>query len=152
MAVYNVIGIGEHKKYFDESSYYDVTNYILNHATYFGAANIQSINNAADEMLNVAIVFNKNKGKRVRHSVLSFGAWESVTPEMADEFAQKIILHYADRFQILYAVHTNTDEVHIHFVMNMVSFVDGSRYDGKKADYYAFRKHMQAITHRAVLT
>ena len=151
MAVYQVIGVGEHKKYFDENSYYDVINYILSHAVYYGAANIHSIHTAADEMRNVAIAFNKGKGKRVRHSVLSFGDWENVTPEIADAFAQKIILHYADDFQIVYAVHANTDEVHIHFVMNQISFLDGHRYPGDKADYYRFRKWIKQIIHRPVI-
>lgn len=151
MALYKVVGVGERKKYSDETSYYNVINYILNHAVYSGAENIWSINTAADEMLNAAVFFNKNSGKRVRHSVLSFGAWEGVTPEMADEFARKIILHYADRYQIVYAVHANTDEVHIHFVMNMISFVDGERYDGKKDDYYEFIEHMKSVVHRPVI-
>lgn len=151
MAIYEVIGVGERKKYFDESSYYNVINYILDHATYFGAANINSISTAAEEMRNVAIAFNKNKGKRVRHSVLSFGDWENVTPEMANFFAQKIISYYANEYQIIYAVHTNTDEVHTHFVMNQISFLDGHRYPGDKADYYIYKKWMKQVTHRAII-
>lgn len=151
MSIYHVVGVGEHEKYFDDNSYQYVINYILNHATYYGAANILSVFNAAEEMQKVAIDFNKNKGKRVRHSVLSFAEWEGVTPDMARMFAEDIIAFYADRYQIVYAVHTNTDEVHIHFVMNQVSFVDGYKYGGKRADYHAFMNHIRSVTHRCVI-
>lgn len=151
MSIYHVVGVGEHEKYFDESSYQYVINYILDHAIYCGSANLNSISDAAEEMLDVAIAFNKNKGKRVRHSVLSFAAWENVTPCMADIYAKNIISFYADRYQIVYAVHDNTDEVHIHFVMNQVSFVDGYKYGGKRADYHAFINYIRAVTHRCVI-
>lgn len=149
MANYKVVGVGEHQKYFDENSYHDVIDYIFNHATYIDGAGIDSLETAADEMLNTAIHFDKNSGKRLRHSVLSFADWEVVTPEMADAFAREIIQHYAPEYQIVYAVHTNQDNLHIHFVMNQISYVDGHRYRGQKQDYRAFEKHMRNLSHHA---
>lgn len=153
MAIYKVTGIGEHKKFFDESSYNDAINYIMDpqKAYYHGGANVSSITNAADEMLRVSIAFGKNSGKRLRHSILAFNEGEIVTPEMADAFARQIITHYSPYFQIVYAVHTNTRHVHIHFVMNQISFVDGHRYYGKKQDYYSFQRHMKDVTHLPVI-
>lgn len=153
MAIYKVTGIGEHKKFFDESSYNDALNYIFNpeKALYINGANITSNVSAASEMLSVAIFFGKNSGKRLRHSILSFEPCENITPEIADAFARQIITHYSSCFQIVYAVHTNTKNVHIHFAMNQISFVDGHRYDGKKKDYYAFQRHMKAVTHLPII-
>lgn len=153
MAIYKVTGIGEHKKFFDGSSYNDAINYIMDpkKAYYHGGANVSSITNAADEMLSVAIAFGKNSGKRLRHSILAFDEGEIVTPEMADAFARQIITHYSPYFQIVYAVHTNTKHIHIHFVMNQISFVDGHRYYGKKQDYYSFQRHMKDVTHLPVI-
>ncbi len=153
MAIYKVTGIGERKKFFDESSYKDAIHYIMDpkKALYFGEANVSSITSAADEMLRVAINFGKNSGKRLRHSILSFNDSDVVTPEMADAFARQIITHYSPYFQIVYAVHTNTRHVHIHFVMNQISFVDGHRYYGKKQDYYSFQRHMKSVTHLPVI-
>ena len=97
------------------------------------------------------VKFGKDKGKRVRHSVLSFDERENVTPEQANEYAQAIIQHYSPEYQIAYAVHTNTSNVHIHMVMNQVSYLDGHRYEGKKKDYYAFKKYMGSVTHLPII-
>lgn len=153
MANYNVIGVGQHRKYFDEHAYHDVSNYIFNprSAVYVGGAGITSAETAAEEMQQTAIKFGKNKGKRLRHSTLSFDSNEHVSPEQANEFAQKIIQFYAPEYQIAYSVHDSTDHVHIHFIMNQVSHVDGHRYQGKKKDYYDFKRYMGKVTHLPII-
>lgn len=153
MATYIVSGIGQHKKFFDSNSYRDANAYIFTpeKAAYIGGANITSSETAAAEMQKVAVAFGKDKGKRLRHSILSFHQSENVTPERANEFAQEIIKHYAPEYQITYAVHNNTDETHIHMVMNQISYVDGHRYEGKKKDYHDFIRHMRQVTHFTVI-
>ena len=156
MATYEVIGVGQHKKYFDQDAYTNTVGYIFrpDHAKYIGGANIFNLSNAAAEMQAVAIKFNKDSGKRVRHSVLSFSLREMqwITPELADSYAKSTIAFYADEYQIVYAVHTNTENLHIHFVMNQISFVDGHRYAGKKKDYYDFQNYMYRIFQTPVIT
>jgi len=153
MADYKVVGVGQHEKYFDNDAYQTVLSYIFNpnKAAYTGGCNITSPELAAKEMEQVAIDFNKNSGKHLRHSVLSFNQNEDVSPELAAELAPKLCQHYAPEYQIAYAVHTNTDRVHIHLVMNQISYVDGHRYRGKKKDYYDFRKHMKRVTHLPII-
>lgn len=153
MATYKVTGIGEHQKFFDKNSYYDCIHYIFDSqkAAYIGGCNINSTQTAAVEMTQVAIAFGKNSGKRLRHSIVSFDQSEYITPERANDYAQRIVQHYAPEYQIVYAVHVNTDEVHIHMVMNQISFLDGHRYGGKKKDYYDFMRHIRNITHLPVI-
>lgn len=147
MARYSVIGIGEHHKFFDAKSYSVAIHYISNpsHACCVGGANISSLETAAVEMQANAAKFQKDSGKRIRHSVLSFETYENITVEKANSFAQKIIQYYAPDYQIVYAVHDNTEHVHIHFVMNQISLT-GTRYAGKKKDYYDFQAYMKAVT------
>ena len=154
MATYEVVGIGEHRKFFDDNSYRDAVNYATRNNTlhYAGGANVTSLATAAEEMRDTSISFHKNSGKRLRHSVLSFDSRENVTPEKADMYAKQIIQHYAPTNQIIYAVHDDTDNLHIHFVMNQISFQDGHRYEGKKRDYYDFQRHIRAVTHLPVMT
>ena len=153
MANYKVVGIGEHGKFFDDNAYSSATDYIFNpeKAAYVGGCNLTSTQTAAQDMQQTALAFGKNKGKRVRHSVVSFDTRENVTPAQANEYAQGIIGHYAPDYQVAYAVHDNTDDLHIHLVMNQISFVDGHRYQGKKQDYYAFIKHIKNVTHLPVI-
>lgn len=146
MASYKVIGVGEKNKFFDEDSYRNVINYIINpvKAAYVGGANVSSMETAAEEMQYVAEYYNKDFGKRLRHSVLSFEE-DWVTAEMANNWAMQIIEFYAPEYQIVFAVHCNTDNIHIHFVMNHISFVDGHRYRGKKKDYYDFQGYIRQM-------
>lgn len=120
-------------------------------AAYAGGCNVETLERAAQEMEAVAKAFGKNKGKRVRHSELSFSAEEGISAEQADLYAREIVLHYAPEYQIVYAVHDDTENTHIHFVMNQISYVDGHRYQGKKKDYYDFMRHIGSVTHLPVI-
>lgn len=150
MANYEVIGVGEHGKYFDENAYHDLINYIFrkDHAIYCNGYGFTSFSSAADEMQAVARKFNKDSGKRVRHSVLSFSEWENskITPVTAYNIGLRLCQFYAPEYQIAFAVHNNTEQLHIHFVMNQISYVDGHRYGGKKHDFYEFKKFAHQVT------
>ncbi len=155
MATYEVIGVGEYAKYFDEQAYQNTVQYVLNreHTAYCGGANIEDLNSAAEEMEAVAVQYGKNSGKRVRHSVLSFSRAEEerISPQVANFYAKRIVEYYAPEYQIIYGVHNNTDNLHIHFLMNQISYVDGHRYAGKKKDYYGFQKHIRNVTHLPII-
>ena len=69
----------------------------------------------------------KTDGIQAYHGYLSFKNME-VTPEMAQrvgmEFARRV---WGDKYQVLVTTHLNTEHLHCHFVVNSISFVDGSR-------------------------
>lgn len=152
MATYRVI-CGIPGKYFDDNSYHDLLNYIFSESktNLIGGAGFISLMNAAAEMETVAIRFGKNSGKRVRHSILSFRQDENISAQQAYLITQDIIRFYAPEYQIAFAVHQDTDEVHIHMVMNQISFIDGHRYRGQKKDYYDFMRYMGYVTHRPII-
>lgn len=69
--------------------------------------------------------------------------------------AYEIAKYYGDRYQIIFGVHRNprinrkgraTSYVHIHMLMNSVSFVDGKMYADNKGANYAFADHIKRIT------
>ena len=47
---------------------------------------------------------------------------------------------WGDRNQVLVTVHLNTDNVHCHFVVNPVSFKDGTKFKNKIGDHKELRK------------
>lgn len=56
---------------------------------------------------------------------------------MVDEIACEICCDFiGQQYQCAYAVHQDTNNLHIHFVYNSVSFIDGHRYYGTKKEYY----------------
>jgi len=46
---------------------------------------------------------------------------------------------WGKRFQVLVATHMNTDNLHNHFVINSVSYVDGKKYEQRRSQYAEFR-------------
>ena len=95
--------------------------------------------NAYAEMIAVQRRFGL-RGKVVGyHGIQSFKEGE-VTPEQAfkigKETARKM---WGNRYQVLVTVHLNTDNIHCHFVVNPVSFKDGSKFQNKIGDHKELR-------------
>ena len=146
MAIYRVINSAG--KYHDSSSYQDVIRYAASPEKtkpdgIFGGAVLPEI--AADAMEGVTRAYHKDSGVRLRHSVLSFSPTENVSIEDTKAIAREAIKYYENDYQIIAVVHEDTDHPHIHFVMNTVSYQDGSKYRGKKKDYYAFHRYMNKL-------
>jgi len=106
-----------------------------------------SPNQAAYEMQLIAEVYGKTEGLRLRHMVLSFSAEEMKFGRTrkyieVERIAQYAASYYKNDYQIIYAVHEDAKNLHIHFVMNTVSYRTGRKYRGDKADYYAFQSYL----------
>lgn len=106
---------------------------------YVGGINC-SKQNAYSEMIAVQRRFGL-RGKVVGyHGIQSFREGE-VTPEQAFEIGKATARKmWGDRYQVLVTVHLNTDNVHCHFVVNPVSFKDGTKFQNKIGDHKELRK------------
>lgn len=106
---------------------------------YVGGINC-SKQNAYSEMIAVQRRFGL-RGKVVGyHGIQSFAAGE-VTPERAFEIGMETARRmWCDKYQVLVTVHLNTDNVHCHFVVNPVSFKDGTKFQNKIGDHKELRK------------
>lgn len=63
------------------------------------------------------------------------------TPEQAHEIGIKLAEELlGDKYQVVVSTHLNTDNIHNHFVLNSVSFLDGKRFCNTKKDYATMRK------------
>ena len=96
-------------------------------------------NHAWEDMRAVQERFGKTDGVVALHAYQSFREGE-VTPEQCHEIgvalARKV---WGRRFQVLVATHMNTDNLHNHFVINSVSYVDGKKYEQRRSQYAEFR-------------
>ena len=91
------------------------------------------------EMQNVKKQFFKTKGIECFHGYQSFVTGE-VTPEQAHKIGVELARQvWGDTFQVIVSTHLNTDNIHNHFVLNSVSFVDGKRFCNTKKDYALMR-------------
>ena len=91
-------------------------------------------------MINVKKQFFKTDGIQCFHAVQSFVKGE-ITPEQAHEIGIKLAEElWGDKFQVVVTTHLNTDNLHNHFILNSVSFIDGKRFCNTKKDYAIMRK------------
>ena len=96
--------------------------------------------NAYAEMVAVQRRFGL-RGKVVGyHGIQSFREGE-VTPEQAFEIGKATARRmWGDKYQVLVTVHLNTDNLHCHFVVNPVSFKDGTKFQNKIGDHKELRR------------
>ena len=95
---------------------------------------------AFKEMSIVKKQYNKTGGILGFHAYQSFKGCE-VTNDEAHEIGIRLAEElWGDRFQVIVATHTNTKNVHNHFFINSVSFVDGKKYYDNKVNYAIMRK------------
>ena len=91
------------------------------------------------EMQNVKKQFFKTKGIECFHGYQSFATGE-ITPEQAHKIGVELAKQvWGDKFQVIVSTHLNTDNIHNHFVLNSVSFVDGKKFCNTKKDYALMR-------------
>ncbi len=140
----------EEKKYSDENAVDDVISYVLRpdktpHHWMNGYG--VYLPQAAHEMNEIARIFGKQSGVHLRHFILSFSKSETKifrkhTYEMLYHIAQYTAAYYGHEYQIIFAVHEDTEHPHIHFVMNTVNYNTGKKYRGDKEDYYNFLAYL----------
>ena len=101
--------------------------------------------NAYAEMVSVQRRFGM-KGKVVAyHGIQSFKTGE-VTSEEAFEIGKETARRmWKDRYQVLVALHANTDNLHCHFIVNPCSFKDGQKFKNKIGDHLELRKVSDAV-------
>ena len=95
---------------------------------YVGGRHIVDFKNATNEMMQVKEFYGKLGGRVATHGIISLDREES-DPQNAGKLMLLLNDFMTELFpehQVVYAVHTNTENLHIHFVINTVGL------DGKK--------------------
>lgn len=135
-------------KYQDDNAIYDVVNYILKPrkiiGDFYNGMHIDE-NDPAGSMVSLSEAFHKNSGIRLRHFVVSFCPWEVKTLGIYVCIGQEICKYIGQEYQVIYALHQDTDYHHFHFVFNAVSFIDGHRYRGSHKEYYSLINHVRRV-------
>lgn len=90
--------------------------------------------------------YGKEDGRLGYHAIQSFAPGE-ITPAEAIQIGRELIQRYLHRhYEVVYAVHTDHDHVHLHMIWNSVSFVDGRKYHAPPGTYLdEIRRQSDAI-------
>lgn len=101
---------------------------------------------AIEEFMEVKKKFEKFDGILAYHGYISFPGIDGLDPvnvlSIAKEMAQEM---WGEKFQVLLSVHTNTDTLHCHLLVNSVSFVDGHKAVHNEKNYYRFKNIVDDI-------
>lgn len=89
---------------------------------------------AYEEISGMQILWRKNFGRQAYHCVLSFGDEEAITIIEAQQIAYQVAGLFFLPYQVLYGIHVTQEYLHIHFVINTVSLIDGSKLNLGYAD------------------
>ena len=136
------------KEYLDEDLYAAI-RYVENDnktdQTMFVSGINCSKHNAYNEMIAVKRRFGE-RGKNIAyHGYQSFAAGEVTSDEAHAIGMETARQMWGARYQVVVTTHLNTDNIHNHFVINSVSFVDGRKFRNGIGDRLELRKISDAI-------
>lgn len=87
---------------------------------------------AVQMFMAIKSMYGKMNGKQAVHFIISFSSNERITADILFELA-KCVSRYFYKYQVVFAVHTSQKCLHAHFMVNTISFIDGTRLECNKA-------------------
>lgn len=140
----------------DNSYLLNCVNYVTGGHTVancFGGMNICP-QQAYMQMMAVKEYYGKTSGNQLVHFIISLDK-KVFDSEIALNIAYDAAKYYSSRYQIVFGVHRDSrtrrngrssSYLHIHMIMNSVSFVDGKKYAENKGANYDFVDHLKRVT------
>lgn len=135
------------KPYNDDEALETVVSYILRSGYGYCGGYGVDMNYPVQQMQQVKVLWGKDHGRRVRHFILSFIRAEPIGYEQAMRLGLEICRYYSD-YQSVYGLHTDTDNLHLHFAVNTVSYKSGKMYAEGTSDWYGLRGYIQGLLPR----
>lgn len=86
----------------------------------------------------------KDHGRRVHHFVLSFPS-EIKEEQVVYIIAEAIADYLGGEYQLLYGIHMNTENLHIHIAMNAVSYRTGLKWHVSAKEFEKWKKQLAKI-------
>ena len=135
-------------RYHDTNDRERVTKYILNpqktpHCLIGGI--LVDPDDIVGSMNVVAQQWGKERGVQLRHFILAFEPKECSDPKRAFQIGRDLLRYIGQEYQAIFAVHENTANLHLHLMLNSISYIDGHRYYGTKRDYYTLLNCVKSV-------
>lgn len=135
-------------KYYDDNAIPDLINYICRPdktpSHIIGGYGVD-FNDIANSMIAVSTHFRKYTKLRLHHFVISFNPEDIYLKDMIPNIANEICSYWAKEYQIVYALHEDTYNPHIHFVFNNVSYLDGHKCSFGKTEYRLTHDYIKLV-------
>ena len=127
---------------------FGVVNYVQNEkktdltAMYGFGVNPES---AFEEMDTVKKLWNQTDGRQYKHFMFSFDSDITLSQKVIMDIGREIGEYYANEYQILMVMHSNTNNIHIHYILNTVNMFTGKKFSITKRDMYNYKLYINKI-------
>lgn len=114
----------------------------------FGSA--VSIFDTYEEMYAVKVAFDQTERSAYRHYVLSLEE-NKLSMDEFKNLSIEICIHlsnFCGNYQVVMAVHVNTENLHAHFIANTTDYMLGKRLDLNFKRFYELRKGIDSILNK----
>ena len=109
---------------------------------YISAAGLKrKYEKAGVQIIKTQKAFGKNQGRRVYHMIVSFPE-EVKDLQYVKHSAKAVAAEIFKRHQVFYGIHASTENLHIHFAINAVSYIDGRKWHMNKTEFEGFREYL----------
>lgn len=123
------------KEYSRPEAICNLVNYAINpeHCIcgLYGTQGIAKVDGSimAGNMIAVKEVYGKTTRRQVLHCIISFSEYEMkyITPRIAQLIGYEVSAFF-EGYQVVFGIHDNEDNLHIHFIINTTSYIDGKQY------------------------
>ena len=112
----------------------------------FGSIGVYSkdIFGIIDDFKKLKQIHDKTDGVQIKHIIISF----KKQPDLKSSKLKKLIIqtlkYFGNKYQLVYAVHEDTDNLHIHIGINSVSFT-GEKFNFRVEEQHEFTKRTKKI-------
>lgn len=132
--------------YSDDYAIHDVINYAANpcksrlsEIVCYNAA-FWNIDSVIQQFYNCQYAYGKASGKRIYHFIISFSKNDIYDHNLVIEISKYVCINYFNEYQCIACLHTNTDNLHIHFVFNSVNLINGKKFSEHLSFFYKMQK------------
>ena len=97
-----------------------------------------------DDFKKLKKIHDRAGGVQIKHIIISFEKQPDLTPRKLRKLITKTLKYFGNEYQLVYAVHEDTDNLHVHIGINSVSF-EGKKFNFKAKDRHKFEKRTKRI-------
>ena len=108
---------------------------------------LKDINHAYKVINRMQRYLRCDNGKRMFHFVISFPV-NIKSQENVFIVADAIASYLGEEYQLVYGIHCDTDNYHIHFAMNSVSYVTGKKWHKENHEFARWFQNLRNIAQR----
>lgn len=106
-------------------------------------------NEASGQFIKMQRALEKTNGRRAYHMVVSFEDNIS-NPDIVIQASKAIGKEIFRKYQVFFGIHASTDNLHTHFAINAVSYVDGKKWHASKPELKEFKENLLGLVNNVM--